>query len=178
MARKALQVIEVSRSQFVDIATKFLSDYKGFVTLVARTSQNGSLIKPVANFGKDVLIEKVEKTTVNFGRDYQGEMRKLLDNPDFVAQKPFGKHHISPNFMAKDTDENVKYMCVYKVKGNGMMRSWDRRYMVNGVLADADMTAKIKSLYRPYTANALEMRTYGVENLIAVRMGGIHYVLR
>jgi exonuclease VII small subunit len=177
MARKALQIVEVSVKEMANVLAN-LNGYKGFITLVAETEQNSKLFSPVANFGKGVQISKICKTTLNFGGDYEKKMQDVTNDADFKAQKPFGKHHINQYLLQKDSDENVFYFRTYKVNSKGMTRTWDSRYMVDGTMATDEMTAKIKSLYRPVNPSPVPVRDYTVNNILSARINRVDYIVR
>ena len=178
MARKVLQVKEVTVSEMADLLSG-LESYNGFITIVAETEQNSKLFSPVKNFGKGVQISKVEKFTLNFGgKSYQDKVREVTNDPEFVAQKPFGKTIINKYILQKDSDPTVKYFRTYKCNAPGMARSWDKRFLVNGRLADDEMTAKIKNLYRPTQFQAVAVRDFTITNVIAARFNRIDYIVR
>lgn len=178
MARKALQIIEVSVNQMAEILSN-LGGYNGFITLVAETEQNSKLFKPVANFGKGTIISKIEKFTLNFGgKSYQDKVREVTSDPNFVAQKPFGKTLLNKYILEKDSDPNVKYFRTYKVNSFGMQRSWGKVYMIDGKMATSDEVTKIKSLYRPITSAPIAVRDFTINNVLSARINRIDYIIR
>lgn len=178
MARKALQIIEVTVSKMAEILSN-LDGYNGFITLVSETEQNSKLQKPVANFGKGIVISKIAKTTLNFGgKSYQEKVREVTNDVDFIAQKPFGKTLINKYILQKDSDENVKYFRTYKVNSPGMQRIWDERFMINGSLATAEEVKKIKSLYRPVSPSPIPVRDFTINNVKSVRLNRVEYIIR
>ena len=178
MARKALEIREVTVSEMAEILTQ-LDGYNGFITLVAETEQNTKLTAPVANFGKGVKISKVVKTTLNFGgKSYQDKVRETTNDPEFVAQKPFGKTPINKYVLFKDKDPKIKYFRTYKVKSPGMIRNWDARYLIDGRLATEAETEKIKSLYRPVQPSPIPVRDFTINNVKSVRLNRIDYIIR